>query len=138
MPDAELVSQLRQQVKAAGLRTEVLAGEQALSDVAAHPDVDMVMASIVGAAGLAPCLAAAKAGKRLLLPTKEAIVVGGQLFIDAVRQGRRHAFAHRQRTPAIFNACLKTVRPGWIESTIVLTVWWPSVSEAPRRSIRSA
>ncbi len=122
MPDAELASQLRQQVKAAGLRTEVLAGEQALSDVAAHPDVDMVMASIVGAAGLAPCLAAAKAGKRLLLANKEAIVVGGQLFIDAVRQGGATLLPIDSEHSAIFQ-CLPEDRTTWLDRIdhIVLT-----------------
>ncbi len=61
--------------------------QSALCELAAHPDVDIVMAAIVGAAGLAPCLAAARAGKRLLLANKEALVVGGALFIDAVRRG---------------------------------------------------
>ena len=55
--------------------------------VAAHPEVDAVMAAIVGAAGLAPCLAAARAGKRLLLANKEALVVGGELFMRAVAGG---------------------------------------------------
>lgn len=55
--------------------------------VASHESVDAVMAAIVGAAGLAPCLAAAQAGKRLLLANKEALVVGGKLFMDTVAQG---------------------------------------------------
>jgi 1-deoxy-D-xylulose-5-phosphate reductoisomerase len=80
---AELAQQLRQQ----GLRTEVLGGEGALAEVAALPEVDVVMAAIVGAAGLAPCLAAARAGKRLLLANKEALVVGGDVFLQAVRAG---------------------------------------------------
>ena len=69
------------------LPTQVLAGAQALDEVAEHEDVDVVMAAIVGAAGLAPCLAAAHSGKRLLLANKEALVVGGELFLQAVRQG---------------------------------------------------
>jgi 1-deoxy-D-xylulose-5-phosphate reductoisomerase len=56
---------LRDQLQAAGLRTEVLSGTQAIAELSAHPDVDVVMAAIVGAAGLAPCLNAARAGKRL-------------------------------------------------------------------------
>jgi 1-deoxy-D-xylulose-5-phosphate reductoisomerase len=56
-------------------------------DIAEHPEVDAVMAAIVGAAGLAPCLAAARAGKRLLLANKEALVVGGEVFLTAVREG---------------------------------------------------
>jgi 1-deoxy-D-xylulose-5-phosphate reductoisomerase len=71
----------------AGVGTQVLAGAQALEDVASHPDVDTVMAAIVGAAGLPACMAAAKAGKRLLLANKEALVVGGRLFMEAVQSG---------------------------------------------------
>lgn len=71
----------------ANLATQVLAGTQALEEVASHPDVDTVMAAIVGAAGLPACMAAAKEGKRLLLANKEALVVGGGLFMDAVRAG---------------------------------------------------
>jgi 1-deoxy-D-xylulose-5-phosphate reductoisomerase len=70
-----------------GLPTRVLQGERALETIAAHEDVDSVMAAIVGAAGLGPCLAAARAGKRLLLANKEALVVGGELFMDSVRAG---------------------------------------------------
>lgn len=79
--------QLAERVKAEGLAVEVLAGEQALSDVCVDPAVHMVMASIVGAAGLAPSLAAARAGKKLLLANKEALVVGGDFFMQAVKEG---------------------------------------------------
>lgn len=72
---------------AEGLGTQVLWGTDALNTVAAHELTDIVMAAIVGAAGLAPCLAAAKSGKRLLLANKEALVVGGQLFMDTVVAG---------------------------------------------------
>ena len=78
---------LQQQCAALGLGTQVLWGSAAIEMVAAHELVDMVMAAIVGAAGLAPCLAAARTGKRLLLANKEALVVGGQLFIDTVAAG---------------------------------------------------
>ncbi|HMA06804.1 MAG TPA: 1-deoxy-D-xylulose-5-phosphate reductoisomerase, partial [Ramlibacter sp.] len=78
---------LARKVKAAGLATEVRWGQQALEEAAAHESVDVVMAAIVGAAGLASCLAAARAGKRLLLANKEALVVGGELFMTAVREG---------------------------------------------------
>ncbi|MET0310647.1 MAG: 1-deoxy-D-xylulose-5-phosphate reductoisomerase [Burkholderiaceae bacterium] len=74
-------------VAQAGLPTEVLGGAKALDDIAAHPEVDSVMAAIVGAAGLSSCLAAARAGKRLLLANKEALVVGAELFLQAVREG---------------------------------------------------
>ena len=78
---------LRDQLQAAGLRTEVLSGAQAIAELSAHPDVDVVMAAIVGAAGLAPCLNAARAGKRLLLANKEALVVGADLFMRTVKAG---------------------------------------------------
>lgn len=112
MPDPALAGQLRDGIRQQGLKTGVLSGEQALIDVAAHPDVDMVMASIVGAAGLAPCLAAARAGKRLLLANKEAIVVGGQLFIDAVAQGGATLLPIDSEHSAIFQ-CLPEDRATW-------------------------
>jgi len=79
--------QLKDKVQAEGLPTQVLSGTEALDEISAHPDVDAVMAAIVGAAGLSPCLAAAHAGKRLLLANKEALVVGSEVFLDAVKQG---------------------------------------------------
>src|SRR5688572_484312 len=66
--------------------TEVLSGEQALLDVASAGEVDVVVAAVVGAAGLAPTLAAVRSGKRVLLANKESLVMAGQLFMDAVRQ----------------------------------------------------
>jgi 1-deoxy-D-xylulose-5-phosphate reductoisomerase len=79
--------QLAERVRAEGLATEVRWGAAALDEVSSAPEVDAVMAAIVGAAGLSPCLAAARAGKRLLLANKEALVVGGEVFLTAVRQG---------------------------------------------------
>ncbi|MEJ8809826.1 1-deoxy-D-xylulose-5-phosphate reductoisomerase [Variovorax ureilyticus] len=70
-----------------GLPTRVLMGAGALESIASHEETDAVMAAIVGAAGLGPCLAAARAGKRLLLANKEALVVGGDLFMSTVRAG---------------------------------------------------
>ncbi|MDH5206075.1 MAG: 1-deoxy-D-xylulose-5-phosphate reductoisomerase [Hylemonella sp.] len=87
MASATHAQQLAQQLAAAGSATEVLGGAAAISEVAAHPQVDVVMAAIVGAAGLPPCLAAARAGKRLLLANKEALVVGGEVFMQAVAEG---------------------------------------------------
>ncbi|PUE22033.1 1-deoxy-D-xylulose-5-phosphate reductoisomerase [Limnohabitans sp. MMS-10A-160] len=78
---------LADRVKAEGLPVEVRWGAQALDEVSCAPEVDAVMAAIVGAAGLSPCLAAARAGKRLLLANKEALVVGGEVFLSAVREG---------------------------------------------------
>jgi 1-deoxy-D-xylulose-5-phosphate reductoisomerase len=78
---------LADRVKAEGLSVEVLWGAEALDTVSSHPEVHAVMAAIVGAAGLSPCLAAAHAGKRLLLANKEALVVGGDVFLSAVKKG---------------------------------------------------
>ena len=79
--------ELKDALAGLGLPTDVLSGAQALGWVAAHEDVSTVMAAIVGAAGLASCIAAALAGKRLLLANKEALVVGGAFFMDAVQRG---------------------------------------------------
>ncbi|MFD0878421.1 1-deoxy-D-xylulose-5-phosphate reductoisomerase [Variovorax dokdonensis] len=80
-------AQLADLLRRNDLPTQVLRGPDALEAIAAHDEVDAVMAAIVGAAGLSPCLAAARAGKRLLLANKEALVVGGELFMSAVQQG---------------------------------------------------
>ncbi len=79
--------ELDSQLKAVGSATIVLRGEDALSEVAAHPQVDVVMAAIVGAAGLHPAMAAARAGKRILLANKETLVMAGNLFMQAVEEG---------------------------------------------------
>ena len=78
---------LAEKIKQNGLQTSVLQAQGALEIIASHEEVDAVMAAIVGAAGLSPCLAAARAGKRLLLANKEALVVGGNVFMRAVREG---------------------------------------------------
>ncbi|WP_416401944.1 1-deoxy-D-xylulose-5-phosphate reductoisomerase [Alicycliphilus denitrificans] len=87
MASSEHARQLDEKIKANGLATQVLQAPEALETIASHEQVDAVMAAIVGAAGLAPCLAAARAGKRLLLANKEALVVGGEVFMKAVRDG---------------------------------------------------
>ena len=87
MASAEHARELAGKIRDQGLPTEVLDAPDALEQIASHPEVDAVMAAIVGAAGLAPCLAAARAGKRLLLANKEALVVGGEVFMAAVRDG---------------------------------------------------
>ena len=83
-PHGEL---LAQKLAAEGSNTRVLWGADAITQVASHEQVDTVMAAIVGAAGLAPCLGAARTGKRLLLANKEALVVGGDVFMQAVQAG---------------------------------------------------
>lgn len=87
MASPEHASALAEKCKENGLATQVLKAQDAIEIIASHPEVDTVMAAIVGAAGLAPCLAAARAGKRLLLANKEALVVGGEVFLQAVREG---------------------------------------------------
>ncbi|HMN57919.1 MAG TPA: 1-deoxy-D-xylulose-5-phosphate reductoisomerase, partial [Ottowia sp.] len=79
MASAAHAAELARKLKANGLSTQVEQAPDALESIASSPDVDTVMAAIVGAAGLAPCLAAARAGKRLLLANKEALVVGGEV-----------------------------------------------------------
>ncbi|MCD9569521.1 1-deoxy-D-xylulose-5-phosphate reductoisomerase [Pseudomonas protegens] len=84
VPEAVAASRLQQDLRAAGLATQVLVGEQGLCEVASAPEVDAVMAAIVGAAGLRPTLAAVEAGKKILLANKEALVMSGALFMQAV------------------------------------------------------
>jgi len=95
-----------------GLTTRVLWGAEAIDMVASHESVDAVMAAIVGAAGLMSCLAAAQAGKRLLLANKEALVVGGTLFMDAVRQGGATLLPIDSEHSAIFQ-CLPQDPADW-------------------------
>jgi len=122
MPNPALAGELRRALREQGSATEVLEGVAALSEMAAHPDVDAVMAAIVGAAGLAPCLAAARAGKRLLLANKEAIVLGGALFMQAVEQGGATLLPIDSEHSAIFQ-CLPEDRSAWAQRIdhIVLT-----------------
>ena len=84
MSDQRSAAQLRAGIKAAGLETQVLDGIEGLKQVSSLAQVDTVIAGIVGAAGLQPALSAAQSGKRILLANKEALVMSGQLFMDAV------------------------------------------------------
>ncbi|MGI9228383.1 MAG: 1-deoxy-D-xylulose-5-phosphate reductoisomerase [Gammaproteobacteria bacterium] len=85
MADEASAEQLRQRLTAASAKIEVLAGQSGLQQVAGSDETDYVMAAIVGAAGLLPTLTAARAGKRVLLANKEALVMSGKLFMDTVR-----------------------------------------------------
>ena len=87
MADAQAAAVLAQKIQENKLNVQVDTAQAAIEYVASCSQTDIVMASIVGAAGLAPSMAAAKAGKRLLLANKEALVVGGALFMQAVAQG---------------------------------------------------
>lgn len=86
VPEVAAARGLQDDLRAAGLPTRVLVGEEGLCQVASAPEVDAVMAAIVGAAGLRPTLAAVEAGKKILLANKEALVMSGALFMQAVRK----------------------------------------------------
>jgi 1-deoxy-D-xylulose-5-phosphate reductoisomerase len=118
-PHAQL---LAEKIKQNGLPTSVLQAQGALEIIASHEEVDAVMAAIVGAAGLSPCLAAARAGKRLLLANKEALVVGGNLFMRAVREGGATLLPIDSEHSAIFQ-CLPEDPACWAErvDSILLT-----------------
>lgn len=112
MASAPHAQQLAEKIQQNGLKTKVLQSHNALEEIASHPDVDAVMGAIVGAAGLAPCLAAAKAGKRLLLANKEALVVGGALFMDTVKRHGATLLPIDSEHSAIFQ-CLPEDRNTW-------------------------
>jgi 1-deoxy-D-xylulose-5-phosphate reductoisomerase len=119
---AEGAAMLGRRLAEADVRAEVRHGAQALCNLAGDDGVDTVMAAIVGAAGLAPCLAAARAGKRLLLANKEALVVGGAFFMNAVKAGGATLLPIDSEHSAIFQ-CLPEDRASWHERIdhIVLT-----------------
>ena len=102
--DGNLAADLQRRLCAAGLTTEVLHGVEALERVAAMPEVDAVMAAIVGAAGLRPTLAAAQAGKKVLLANKEALVMAGPVFMRAVRENGARLLPIDSEHNAIFQS----------------------------------
>lgn len=104
MVDEASAEALADKLKAVGSATEVLSGSAALEQVAALPETDYVMAAIVGAAGLLPSLAAAKAGKRVMLANKEALVMSGKLFMDAVRDNGAELLPIDSEHNAIFQS----------------------------------
>jgi 1-deoxy-D-xylulose-5-phosphate reductoisomerase len=122
MLDAAAGAKLAERLKAESIATHVLIGPQAICDVAREERVDTVMAAIVGAAGLAPCMAAAHAGKRILLANKEALVVGGDLFMNAVKAGGATLLPIDSEHSAIFQS-LPDDRAVWADriDKIILT-----------------
>jgi 1-deoxy-D-xylulose-5-phosphate reductoisomerase len=104
MADEAAGRELQRKVEASGLDAHVVWGLAAIEMIASHESVDTVMAAIVGAAGLASCMAAARAGKRLLLANKEALVVGGELFMTAVREGGARLLPIDSEHSAIFQS----------------------------------
>jgi 1-deoxy-D-xylulose-5-phosphate reductoisomerase len=105
MADEKSASQLRNRLRETGSDCEVLAGPQSLEQVAALAEADVVMAAIVGAAGMLPTLAAVRAGKRVLLANKEALVMAGTLFMAAARNAKATVLPIDSEHNAVFQ-CL--------------------------------
>ncbi|WP_421184932.1 1-deoxy-D-xylulose-5-phosphate reductoisomerase [Aeromonas enteropelogenes] len=117
MVDEEAARELASRLKTHGSQTRVMSGTAALCEVAAHPDAHSVMAAIVGAAGLAPTMAAVRAGKRILLANKEALVMSGAFFMEAVREHGAELLPIDSEHNAIFQ-CLPTAiqrQPGFCD-----------------------
>lgn len=110
LTDPRAAAQLAASLSRAGMKTKVLAGIEVLEEMASHRDVDYVMAAIVGAAGLASTLAAARAGKRILLANKESLVMSGPLLMNAVREGGATLIPIDSEHNAIFQ-CLPPGQP---------------------------
>jgi 1-deoxy-D-xylulose-5-phosphate reductoisomerase len=131
--DATAANALQQRLRARGVTTEVMSGPRALAEIASHPEVSTVMAAIVGAAGLEACVAAARAGKRLLLANKEALVVGGRLFMNAVHDGGATLLPIDSEHSAIFQ-CLPEDRAAWparIDHIVLTASGGPFRTRAP-------
>lgn len=111
--------QLKTLAEEARLDCEVLAGKQALIDIAKHEDVDIVMAAIVGAAGLAPTYAAVCAGKKVLLANKEALVMSGQIFIDAVQKHGAELLPVDSEHNAIFQCLPESANKGGVDKILL-------------------
>jgi 1-deoxy-D-xylulose-5-phosphate reductoisomerase len=112
LADAAAVPELRALLGSGAPRTRVLAGPGALEELAALAEVQCVMAAIVGAAGLRSTLAAARAGKRLLLANKESMVMAGPLLLQAVREAGATLLPIDSEHNAIFQCLPSPVRPG--------------------------
>lgn len=124
-------------LKAASCPTQVLTGAEHLEMIASHPDVHDVMAAIVGAAGLRSSMAAARAGKRLLLANKESLVVGGELFMQAVERGGATLLPIDSEHSAIFQALPlnRAVWPDQVEK-IILTASGGPFREMPLNELQ--
>jgi 1-deoxy-D-xylulose-5-phosphate reductoisomerase len=124
LANVQAASELAGLLRSYGVSTEVIAGPEGLDYLASHPDVDSVMAAIVGAAGLKATLSAANSGKRILLANKEALVMAGPLFMSAVRENNATLLPIDSEHNAIFQ-CLPASAPGRLEALgvrrIVLT-----------------
>jgi len=110
--------QLEKKLKDKNLSVKVLAGNEGLETIASLPQVDFVMAAIVGAAGLKPTLAAARSGKRILLANKEALVMSGQLFMDEVKKNNAELLPIDSEHNAIFQCMPENYDKGLAKSGI--------------------
>jgi 1-deoxy-D-xylulose-5-phosphate reductoisomerase len=119
--DADTAAQVTAALRAEGCKTEVSYGPQALVDAASNASCDTVVAAIVGAAGLAPTLAAARAGKRILLANKEALVMSGKIFIDAVHDNNAVLLPVDSEHNAVFQCLPREVALHGGVSKIILT-----------------
>jgi len=117
MVDAQAARALRQRLRSHGETVSVLDGAGALEEVVALPAVRYVMAAIVGATGLAPTLAAARAGKRVLLANKEALVMSGPLFMEELRRHGGELLPIDSEHNALFQ-CLPPGCPGLAEAGV--------------------
>lgn len=117
LKDEQLAQELASRLQADGIATQVLVGVAGLVQVASAPEVDMVMAAIVGAAGLAPTMAAVQAGKRILLANKESLVMAGHLFIEAVANSGAELLPVDSEHNAIFQALPHNFVRGGQEAT---------------------
>jgi 1-deoxy-D-xylulose-5-phosphate reductoisomerase len=119
--DADTAAKVAAALRAQGCKTEVGYGPQALVDVSESASCDTVVAAIVGAAGLVPTLAAARAGKRILLANKEALVMSGKIFIDAVHDNNAMLLPVDSEHNAVFQCMPREVALHGGVSKIILT-----------------
>ncbi|HID4133721.1 TPA: 1-deoxy-D-xylulose-5-phosphate reductoisomerase [Pluralibacter gergoviae] len=144
MDDAQSARSLSEFLRLHDCQTTVLSGQQAACDAAALDDVDMVMAAIVGAAGLQPTLAAIRAGKTILLANKESLVTCGRLFMEAVRESGARLLPVDSEHNAIFQSLPEPIQQqlGYASleqhgvSSILLTGSGGPFREAPLASLR--
>ena len=139
MVDEDCAKALAERVAAEGLDTQVLSGQAGLISVSEDERTDSVMAAIVGAAGLLPCMAAARSGKKLMLANKEALVVGGGCFMAAVQSGGGTLLPIDSEHSAIFQS-LPEDRDSWprrVEKIVLTASGGPFARVTYKRCSRS-
>ncbi len=130
--DAAAAERLRRELRAEGLGVEVLAGSAGLEAAATHPEADIVVAAIVGAAGLLPALAAVRAGRRVLIANKEPLVMAGHLFLEAARASGAEILPVDSEHNAIFQCLPAGFRAG--ETPPGVARLWLTASGGPFRT----